>query len=49
MRYLWPILGLGALCAAWVLFQLWLRRVDPGGANLKRRCGNCGRDCDDRG
>jgi len=40
--YLWSILALGALCAAWILFQLWLERVDPGEAGFEERCRSCG-------
>jgi hypothetical protein len=44
--YLIPAAGLAALCAAWVLFQQWLARVDPeqGDCVMKRcGCGGCGR------
>jgi hypothetical protein len=47
--HLWSILALGALCAAWVLIQRWLARVDPGGRSLEDAagcCGGCKRDCD---
>jgi len=37
--HLLSILGLAALCAAWVMFQLWLKRQDP---ELEKRCHNCG-------
>jgi hypothetical protein len=47
MRELLAILGLGALCGAWVLLQLWLRRVDPELAARGSCCGGCGgRRCD---
>jgi hypothetical protein len=36
--HLLSILGLTALCAVWVLFQLWLKRHDP---ELEKRCHNC--------
>ena len=42
LRYLLPILGLAALCAGWVLFQLWLKRVDPDAPNPDTRCAGCG-------
>jgi hypothetical protein len=48
--YIWSILALGALCAAWVLFQRWLERVDPqcrriedGGGCGGKCSGNCGK------
>ena len=42
------ILALAALCAAWVLFQRWLRRLDPHGRDLEAGCGSCGRHCEKR-
>jgi len=37
------LLGLVALCAAWVLFQQWLVRQDPErGEAFKPGCGACG-------
>ena len=45
--YLWSILALAALCAAWVLFQLWLERQDPDDVQIKRACGGCAHDCRD--
>ena len=41
LDYLLAIAGLVALCAAWVLFQLWLQRVDPGFRGLQGGCGGC--------
>jgi hypothetical protein len=43
--YLWSVLGLAALCALWVSFQIWLRRQDPSGGDLEERCRGCG-TCD---
>ena len=42
LGYLLAIAGLAALCAAWVLFQLWLQRVDPEYRGMKAGCGGCG-------
>lgn len=40
--HLVSILGLTALCAAWVLFQLWLKRHDPLQGDFEKRCkGGC--------
>ncbi len=44
LNYLLPLLGLVALCAAWMLFQLWLARQDPEKAEGYRPgCGACSR------
>ena len=47
LGYLLSIGGLIALCAAWVLFQLWLKRIDPGYRGLQGGCGGCAekREC----
>jgi hypothetical protein len=47
LGYLLGIGGLIALCAAWVLLQLWLQRIDPGYRGLQGGCGGCGdkREC----
>lgn len=42
LEYLFGILGLVALCAGWVLFQEWLKRVDPEKGGFKAGCGGCG-------
>jgi len=46
--HLIAIIGLMALCALWVLFQLWLKKQDP---EQEDRCISCGAKCkrqDDR-
>ena len=40
------ILGLTALCAAWVWFQIWLKRQDPDKPSLHSGCGGCGKRCE---
>ncbi len=40
--YLIAIAGLTALCAAWVLFQQWIARVDPEQGDCAVRRGGCG-------
>jgi hypothetical protein len=42
LDHLFGILGLVALCAGWVLFQEWLKRVDPEKGNFKAGCAGCG-------
>jgi len=39
--YLIGILALVGLCAGWGLFQLWMRRTDPGYRELQGGCGGC--------
>ena len=52
LGYLLGIGGLIGLCAAWVLFQLWLQRIDPDYRGLEGGCGGCSdkrecrRDCE---
>jgi hypothetical protein len=43
MSDLISIAALGLLCAAWMAFQLWLKRVDPNGRHIEREgCHSCG-------
>jgi hypothetical protein len=43
MNHLIAMASLGLLCAAWMAFQLWLKRVDPNGRHIEREgCGSCG-------
>ncbi len=42
LEHLFGILGLVALCAGWVLFQEWLKRVDPERGEFKAGCSGCG-------
>jgi hypothetical protein len=41
------ILGLGALCGGWILFQRWIARMDPGAPGIRRSCRGhlCDGDC----
>jgi len=43
LEYLIAILGLGALCAGWVIFQRWLGKLDPDPDEdaPKSKCGGC--------
>jgi len=41
LTHLFAIIGLMALCAFWVLFQLWLKRVDPDQRDSNERCMGC--------
>jgi hypothetical protein len=48
--HLWSVIALVILCAGWVLFQHWLKRVDPNGNHIERPsrgCGACTRRCED--
>ena len=42
LNYLISILGLAALTALWMVFQLWLKKHDPEQEN---RCVGCGANC----
>jgi hypothetical protein len=37
------VLGLGIACGAWILFQRWIARKDPGQPGVERSCGTCGK------
>jgi hypothetical protein len=41
MNYLLALLGITLLCALWMKFQLWLKRVDPQRDGFKPGCGAC--------
>jgi hypothetical protein len=43
LNYLLAIVGLAALTALWVVFQLWLQKLDP---DQKDRCVGCGSNCE---
>jgi hypothetical protein len=43
LNYLLSILGLAALTACWVLFQLWLKKQDP---DRGEGCVGCSRGCE---
>ncbi len=42
-EYLIVLLSLSALCAGWILFQMWLHKHDPkkSGKLFENRCGGC--------
>jgi hypothetical protein len=42
METLFGVLGLGALCAGWALFQRWMSRVDPEIGDDPHCGGGCG-------
>ena len=44
LNHLIAVLALAALCAAWVLFQSWLKRVDPGARGVEDATG-CSGNC----
>jgi len=41
LHYLLALLGITLLCALWMRFQLWLKRVDPQRDGFKPGCGAC--------
>lgn len=41
MNYLLGLIGITLLCAAWMKFQLWLKRVDPDRRSFSPGCGAC--------
>jgi hypothetical protein len=47
-NHLGSILALAGLCAAWVIFQQWLARIDPDGRRIEdagsQGCGSCSRE-----
>jgi hypothetical protein len=47
LTHLIAVIALAALCGAWVLFQRWLKRVDPDARGVEDDSGcsgNCRRD-----
>jgi len=41
LNYLMALLGITLLCALWMKFQLWLKRLDPERDGFKPGCGAC--------
>ena len=41
MNYILGLIGITLLCAAWMKFQLWLKRVDPERQGFRPGCGAC--------
>ncbi len=41
MEYVISLTAITLLCAVWMAFQLWLKRVDPQRENYKPGCGAC--------
>lgn len=41
MTYILSLIGITLLCGLWMVFQLWLKRVDPQRDNYKPGCGAC--------
>lgn len=41
MNHIFALLGITLLCGLWMVFQLWLKRVDPQRDNYKPGCGAC--------
>jgi hypothetical protein len=41
MSYLLGLIGITLLCAAWMKFQLWLKRVSPERQDFRPGCGAC--------
>ncbi len=50
MNHFLALIGLTLLCAAWILFQLWLKRLDPSKGDYQPGCGACqSSSCDKAG
>ena len=50
LEYAVPVLCLGAVCAGWVLLQVWITSRDPDTKGIERGCGGgCGGGGDRRG
>jgi len=41
MKHLLALIAITLLCAAWIKFQLWLKRVDPSKGDYQPGCGAC--------
>jgi hypothetical protein len=41
MTHLLALIGFTLLCAAWIAFQLWLKRADPERGDFRPGCGGC--------
>lgn len=41
MEHIFALIGITLLCALWMAFQLWLKRVDPERDDYKPGCGAC--------
>lgn len=41
LEYILALLGITLLCALWIKFQLWLKKVDPQRNDFKPGCGAC--------
>jgi len=41
MEHILSLIGITLLCGLWMVFQLWLKRVDPQRDNYKPGCGAC--------
>ncbi|MCW8827640.1 MAG: hypothetical protein OQK94_01145 [Gammaproteobacteria bacterium] len=47
MTHFLALIGITLLCALWMAFQLWLKRVDPQRDDFKPGCGACqSRSCE---
>lgn len=46
LQYVLAVLGLGALCGAWVFVQRWVSRHDPGQPGVEGKCGSCSHHVD---
>ncbi len=40
-QYAVSVLGLGALCGAWVVVQRWVARHDPAQPGVEGKCASC--------
>jgi hypothetical protein len=45
-QYILAVLGLSALCGAWVVVQRWIAKHDPGQPGVEGKCASCHRHHD---
>ena len=41
MTHILALVGITLLCAAWIKFQLWMKRIDPDKEGFRPGCGAC--------
>jgi hypothetical protein len=48
LSYILALIALPLLCVFWILFQSWLKKVDPDYKGYKSGCGGCSRSCGEK-
>jgi len=41
LDYLLAIISLVAICSAWALFQIWIKKYNPNTVAFKSKCSGC--------